>query len=158
MGSFLSTSPSNNGIQLGPKSSASCLTQSLCSLLKLINLLQLGSFYTAVIDLGTGKRIRAHIFPWQLKIVSAAKEITPKNGPQVKPFYGLSGVKTTVVVQSLSHVWLFATLWTAACPASLSFTISKSLPKFMSTEEKKMATHFNIPAWRIPWTEEPGRL
>ena len=21
-----------------------------------------------------------------------------------------------------------------------------------------MATHSNIPAWRIPWTEEPGRL
>ena len=24
--------------------------------------------------------------------------------------------------------------------------------------EKKMATHSNILAWRIPWTEEPGRL
>ena len=23
---------------------------------------------------------------------------------------------------------------------------------------KGMATHFNIPAWRIPWTEELGRL
>ena len=23
---------------------------------------------------------------------------------------------------------------------------------------KKMATHSSIPAWRIPWTEEPGRL
>ena len=22
--------------------------------------------------------------------------------------------------------------------------------------EKKMATHSSIPAWRIPWTEEPG--
>ena len=21
-----------------------------------------------------------------------------------------------------------------------------------------MATHFSIPAWRNPWTEEPGRL
>ena len=21
-----------------------------------------------------------------------------------------------------------------------------------------MATHFNIPAWEVPWTEEPGRL
>ena len=29
-------------------------------------------------------------------------------------------------------VWLFATLWTAACQASLSFTISQSLLKFMS--------------------------
>ena len=24
--------------------------------------------------------------------------------------------------------------------------------------EKKMATHSSIPAWRIPWTEEPGGL
>ena len=24
--------------------------------------------------------------------------------------------------------------------------------------EKEMATHSNIPAWEIPWTEEPGRL
>ena len=30
-------------------------------------------------------------------------------------------------VQSLSHVWLFATPWTAAHQASLSFTISQSL-------------------------------
>ena len=24
--------------------------------------------------------------------------------------------------------------------------------------EKEMAVHSGIPAWRIPWTEEPGRL
>ena len=24
--------------------------------------------------------------------------------------------------------------------------------------EKGMATHSSIPAWRIPWTQEPGRL
>ena len=24
--------------------------------------------------------------------------------------------------------------------------------------EKEMAAHFSILAWRIPWTEEPGRL
>ena len=23
--------------------------------------------------------------------------------------------------------------------------------------EKEMATHSSIPAWKIPWTEEPGR-
>ena len=37
-------------------------------------------------------------------------------------------------VQSLSHVWLFVTLWTAACQASLSITNSHSLPKLMSIE------------------------
>ena len=39
-----------------------------------------------------------------------------------------------VVVQWLSHVWLFATPWTAACQASLFFTISQKLLKLMSIE------------------------
>ena len=39
-----------------------------------------------------------------------------------------------VVFQSLSHVWLFVTLWTSACQASLSFIISWSLLKLMSIE------------------------
>ena len=39
-----------------------------------------------------------------------------------------------VVVQSLSYVRLFATPWTAACQASLYFTSSQSLLKFMSIE------------------------
>ena len=37
-------------------------------------------------------------------------------------------------VQSLSHVWLFATPWTAACQASLSITNSLSLLRLMSIE------------------------
>ena len=39
-----------------------------------------------------------------------------------------------IVVQSLSRVRLFATPWTAARQASLSFTLSPSLPTFMSIE------------------------
>ena len=44
----------------------------------------------------------------------------------------------------------------------------KSLPAMQETRvqsldwedplEKRMAAHFSIPAWRIPWTEEPGGL
>ena len=37
-------------------------------------------------------------------------------------------------VHPLSHVRLFATLWTAACQASLSITNARSLPKLMSIE------------------------
>ena len=37
-------------------------------------------------------------------------------------------------VQSLSHVQLFATQWTAACQASLSITNARSLFKLMSIE------------------------
>ena len=34
--------------------------------------------------------------------------------------------RSLVVVQLLIYVWLFATPWTAACQASLSFTVSQS--------------------------------
>ena len=46
-----------------------------------------------------------------------------------------------VVVQSPSHVRLFVTPWTAACQASLSLTISRSLPKFTSIESVMPSNH-----------------
>ena len=46
-----------------------------------------------------------------------------------------------VVIQSLSHVQLFVTSWTAALQASLSFTISQSLLKLMSTESTRPSNH-----------------
>ena len=48
----------------------------------------------------------------------------------------------SVVVQLLSHVWLFATPWTTARQASLSFTISWSLPKLMSIESVMSSNYF----------------
>ena len=45
------------------------------------------------------------------------------------------------LVQSLSHVQLFATPWTAAHQASLSFTNSWSLLKFMSIEWVRPSDH-----------------
>ena len=44
-------------------------------------------------------------------------------------------------VQSLSHVRLFATSWTAACQASLTFTNSWSLLKPMSIESVMPSNH-----------------
>ena len=51
-------------------------------------------------------------------------------------------IRHFIVVQSFSHVWLFATPWTAACQVSLSFTISWSLLKFMSIELVMSPNHF----------------
>jgi len=45
-------------------------------------------------------------------------------------------------VQSLSHVQLFATPWTAACQASLSVTNSRSLLKLVSIESVMPSSHF----------------
>ena len=54
------------------------------------------------------------------------------------------------------------------CPVSLVAQRLKRLPPMRETQvrslgwedplEKEMATHSNILAWRIPWTEELGRL
>ena len=52
--------------------------------------------------------------------------------------------------------------------ASLVAQMVENLPAMWETQvqswsqedplEKGMATHSSIPAWRIPWTEEPGGL
>ena len=57
-------------------------------------------------------------------------------------------------------------LWSSQ--ASLVVQMVKRLPTTWETRvqslgwenllEKDMATHSNILAWKIPWTEEPGRL
>ena len=46
-----------------------------------------------------------------------------------------------VAVQSLSHVRLFVTPWTAACQASLSITNSQSLFKLMCIELVILSNH-----------------
>ena len=55
--------------------------------------------------------------------------------------HGLIAHVFLVVVQSLSCVWLFTTSWTAARQASLAFTISWSLLKFMSIESVMPSNH-----------------
>ena len=56
------------------------------------------------------------------------------------------------VVQWLSHVQLFATPWTAACQASLPFTISQSLLKLKSIESVMPTNHlvFCCPLLLLP--------
>ena len=53
-----------------------------------------------------------------------------------------------VVAPSLSRVQLFATPWTAACQASLSFSISLGLLKLMSTESVVLS---NVVHCRREW-------
>ena len=62
-----------------------------------------------------------------------------------------------LVVQLLNHVRLFTTPWTAACQASLLFTISQSLLRFISIELVILSNHlilccplFLLPSF-FPW-------
>ena len=68
---------------------------------------------------------------WTLKEIPCVKHL-------VLPL--LSSV-TISSVQLLNCVWLFATPWTAACQASLSITISQSLPRLMSIESVMPSNH-----------------
>ena len=75
-----------------------------------------------------------------------------------------------IVVQLLSHVWLYATPWTAARQPSLFFTISQSLLRVMSTERIMPSNHLilccpllllpsNFPSIRVfpmNWLFAPG--
>ena len=56
-------------------------------------------------------------------------------------------------VQSLSHVRLFVTPWTAACQASLSITNSQNLLKLMSIESVMPSNHLILycPLLLLPW-------
>ena len=56
---------------------------------------------------------------------------------------------TVVAVQSISHVWLFATPWTSTHQASLSLTISQSLPKLMYIASVMPSSHLIL--WRPPF-------
>ena len=59
----------------------------------------------------------------------------------------------TVVLQSLSHVQLFTTPWTAACQTPLFSTISWSLLKFMSMESVRLPNHLILcyPLFLLPF-------
>ena len=68
------------------------------------------------------------------------------------PWYQTSSFQNRVVVQLLSHIQFFATLRTAACQASLSFTISQSLLKLMSTEPVMPSNHLILSDPLLLWT------
>ena len=55
----------------------------------------------------------------------------------------VSGINSFIVLQSLSHVWLFVTPWTAAPQAPLSSTISWRLLQFMSIEWVTLFKHLH---------------
>ena len=80
---------------------------------------------------------------WQLRTTNQMhflKEVTMLDFPLFPESSAPKGL-SLVVVQSLSHVQLLVTTWTAAHQASLSFTISQSLLKLTSTESVMPSNH-----------------
>ena len=65
---------------------------------------------------------------------------------------------SSVSVQSLSPVWLFATPWIAACQASLSITNSRSLLKLMPIESVMPSSHLILCRSLLPLPPIPPSI
>ena len=89
------------------------------------------SFFLAPPCLSHSAAGSVHVLVW------LALTFTPPKGNLQPP----EGKLVLSSVQSLSHIWLFATPWTAACQASLSITNSQSLLKLMSIESVMPSNH-----------------
>ena len=87
---------------------------------------------------------------WQARVlewVAIAFSMSPSSHMKLNSIFSsivLLMLSFVIVVQLLSRVQLFATSWTAECQASLSFTISWSLLRFMSIESVILSNAFYI--------------
>ena len=86
-----------------------------------------------------GQRVLAGCSPWGRKESDTIEQLNNKQISINIRYYLYN--KRIFFVQSLSHVQFFATPWTAACQASLSFIISWSLLKLMSIELVMSSNH-----------------
>ena len=77
--------------------------------------------------------INEHLYMEVFKNV--IQNISPQNDVYIGCFH------IFLVVQSSSHAQFFATPWTAACQACLSFTVSQSFLKLMSIESIMPSNH-----------------
>ena len=78
-------------------------------------------------------------------------------GNELEIMVNQDGLTPLLVVQSLSHVQLFANPWTAAHQTPLSFTISQSLLKFMSIESVMLSGHLILCCPLSSWPQSfPG--
>ena len=83
---------------------------------------------------------------WGQSATERHSEVSQKEGNYRSNFLidgclGNSFSTVVTVVQSLNHVWLFTTPWTAAYQAALSFTISQNFLKVTSIESVMPSNH-----------------
>ena len=80
-----------------------------------------------------------------LDYIENIKDATKKLLELVNNFSKASDTKAPLVIQTVKHL---PTMWETQVQS-----LGQEDPL-----EKEMATHSIILAWKIPWTEEPGRL
>ena len=65
--------------------------------------------------------------------------------------------RTFGLIPSFGYLWASLVAQTVKCLPAMWETQVRSLG-WEHPLQKEMATHSSILAWKIPWTEEPGRL
>ena len=63
----------------------------------------------------------------------------------------------TCFIIDYTYLWASLVAQTVKCLSAMQETWVQSLG-WEDPLEKEMAAHSSIPAWKIPWTAEPGRL
>ena len=115
----------------------------------------LAGWFGAGLPFQAGKRVRYHGSWAELTSMASLTDSHKLHSTDHDSQGGcewISSLYIVVVVQALSRVQLFATPWTAACQASLSFTISWSLLKLMSIESVMPPKHLILccPLFLLP--------
>ena len=124
-----------------------CLHTFLCVIYIILNPLNnsvwqiLLLLYSSEEDAKAGRTLSLSVNRGRAAVETLSSEVTA---------HTLDGVRSCCLVQSLSHVPLFVTPWTAAGQASLCFTISWSLLRLMSIESVMPSNHF------IPFPKTPS--
>ena len=109
-----------------------------------------------------GMATHSSILAWRIPWTEEPEELQSVGSQRVRHHWATNTLTfrslctplcNVVVVQLLSHVWLFVTPWTAAGQASLFFTVSQSLLKLMSIESVMPSNHlisvdpFSLPSF-----------
>ena len=89
-----------------------------------------------------------------LQTVKAKESTRWKNCPRPKESVQIRRQRVRHAGRAPQTDWK-APVGQAANPDEVRALVSCVVPEFL---EKAMAPHSSIPAWKIPWTEEPGRL
>ena len=95
---------------------------------------------------------------WFIQLVIKYDSLTSEMSLDSVPFPAPQGLW---LGQGFTFICSYVSIHSTPLPSTSRITVLKIThpsPMFIDFERKAMAPHSNTLAWRIPWTEKPGRL
>ena len=94
------------------------------------------------------------VFPASPALVSRLFTTEPPGASNIEALYPCLDVQTIQTLETLKSTGLNQVEWMILNSSCLPWHLTSG----MTNLEKAMAPHSSTLAWKIPWTEEPGRL